>query len=199
MKLHELHICQTYGNASVLDQGKIIVQRRVLIALGANVEGLWGGPATSIIRAFRTISEFVAGVECSRLFSTFPVGPVPQPAFVNAALAGSTDLPAEALLGALKTVEMSAGRQPSERWGPRPLDLDIIDLDGIQIGWQGTHAAPGAPQLSLPHPETHKRAFVLVPLRDVAPGWVHPVLGLDIETMLRRAGGIGDVRPLDDN
>jgi 2-amino-4-hydroxy-6-hydroxymethyldihydropteridine diphosphokinase len=98
---------------------------------------------------------------CSALYRTAPVGPQDQPDYVNAAARLETGLAPDALLAALQGVERSHGRvRDGTRWGPRTLDLDILLYGAERID---------RPGLRVPHPEMHRRAFVLVPLADVAP------------------------------
>lgn len=145
----------------------------------------------------------------SRLFSTpcFPVGAGPD--YVNAAALIETELTPEGLLRRMHEVEAMFGRQRVQRWGQRTLDLDLLaygDLvlpDGAtQDHWrvlaldQQTKDAPQ--QLILPHPRLQDRAFVLVPLAEIAPDWRHPRLGLTVRQMLSRLemAEIDAVRPL---
>ena len=88
------------------------------------------------------------------------------------------------LLRTLKRIERKAGRRLGRRWGPRQLDIDILDFGGRQIG--NPHGRRRRGQLQLPHPEMHRRAFVLLPLREVAPFWRHPRLGLTVSALLAR-------------
>jgi 2-amino-4-hydroxy-6-hydroxymethyldihydropteridine diphosphokinase len=106
-----------------------------------------------------------------------PVPPMAGvPRFVNGMvrLVGPACDPAM-LLAALQGLEAAAGRERPYPNAPRTLDLDIIDIDGLRRD---------APDPVLPHPRAHLRRFVLQPLADVAPGWVHPVLGLTVEALL---------------
>jgi 2-amino-4-hydroxy-6-hydroxymethyldihydropteridine diphosphokinase len=89
-----------------------------------------------------------------------------------------------ALLRTLKRIERRAGRRLGRHWGPRQLDIDVLDFGGRQIGNPHGHRRRG--QLQLPHPEMHRRAFVLLPLREVAPSWRHPRLGLTVSALLAR-------------
>jgi 2-amino-4-hydroxy-6-hydroxymethyldihydropteridine diphosphokinase len=156
-----------------------------LLAFGANVPGAWGDPAASIRRAIALLPERGVRIEAvSSFHQTAPMGP-PQPAYVNAAARITTALEPDALLAVLKQLEAEAGRRPGERWGPRPLDIDILDFGGIVQGWLDGKPATGRRGLVLPHPGLHERTFVLAPLAEVAPeGWRHPVLGLDVAAML---------------
>ena len=97
----------------------------------------------------------------SRLYRTPPWGMLEQPPFLNAAVELDTGLSAEALLDALLAIERAAGRRrEGERWGPRTLDLDLLHMDGVRLADE---------RLTLPHPRIAERAFVLLPLADLAP------------------------------
>lgn len=101
-----------------------------------------------------------------------------DPPFTNAAaLLHAPGWTAQAVLEALLATERAFGRERSRTNAPRTLDLDLLDLDGQVL------AAPG---LVLPHPRMHLRRFVLEPLAEIAPDWVHPILGESAETLLRR-------------
>jgi 2-amino-4-hydroxy-6-hydroxymethyldihydropteridine diphosphokinase len=96
----------------------------------------------------------------SRLYRTPPWGVLEQPPFINAAVELDTALSPHALLDAMLAIEQRAGRVRAERNGPRTLDLDLLHVDGVQLD---------DPQLTLPHPRMAERAFVLLPLHDIAP------------------------------
>lgn len=165
----------------------------ILVALGANVPGAWGAPVQTLRRSVDELVKSGIRVEaCSNLYETLPVGPISQPNFVNAVVRIGTVVPSRALLKVLKDIERRAGRRPARRWGPRCLDLDILDYHGLSRNWTATagrsgvrRASPSSLPLVLPHPELHRRAFVLVPLRDVAPNWHHPVTGASVDQLLR--------------
>ena len=110
-----------------------------------------------------TTKRGVALVAVSRFYRTPPWGKTDQDWFVNACALARTDLPPFALLDRIKAIEAALGRTPSERWGPRVIDIDIIAYDDIAIE---------SDRLTLPHPEVFNRAFVLVPLAEIAPGRV---------------------------
>jgi 2-amino-4-hydroxy-6-hydroxymethyldihydropteridine diphosphokinase len=93
------------------------------------------------------------------------------------------------LLRLLKRIERQAGRRPTPPLQPRPLDVDILDFGGRRLNWPSRRRERG--RLVLPHPLLHKRAFVLVPLLQVAPRWSHPVLGVRARTLLARLGPNG--------
>jgi 2-amino-4-hydroxy-6-hydroxymethyldihydropteridine diphosphokinase len=88
------------------------------------------------------------------------------------------------LLRLLKRIERRAGRTRTRAMAPRALDIDILDHGGRRMGWPPRRRERG--RLIIPHPELHARAFVLVPLLDVAPAWRHPVLGLTAKALLSR-------------
>jgi len=101
----------------------------------------------------------------------------------------ATSLPAPALLRLLKQIEARAGRRGGRPWGPRTLDLDIIDYKGMALNWSGsckTMPRARVRPLVLPHPQLELRPFVLRPLLDIAPNWRHPVLKLSAEALWRR-------------
>ncbi len=117
----------------------------------------------------------VSRVVRSRWFSSAPVPPSAQPHYVNGVLRAACTLTPEALLAALQGIEREAGRERSVRDAARTLDLDIIDAGGLVREDAG---------LTLPHPRAHLRGFVLYPLRDVAPAWVHPASGVGVQALL---------------
>jgi 2-amino-4-hydroxy-6-hydroxymethyldihydropteridine diphosphokinase len=102
-------------------------------------------------------------VAVSAVYETEPVGGPPQPDYLNAAIALDTTLSARELLGVAKALEAEAGREPGERWAPRTLDIDVLMVGDERVD---------EPDLVVPHPRIHQRAFVLAPLADVAPGLV---------------------------
>lgn len=131
----------------------------VYIGLGANLDG----PREHVERAAAALTALPASrlEAISRLYRTAPVGPAGQPDYINAAARLVTRLPPRALLTALQDIERAHGRvRDGTRWGPRTLDLDILVFGERQLTWPG---------LVLPHPEIRRRAFVLVPLAEVAP------------------------------
>jgi len=148
----------------------------ILIALGANLPSLAGQPADTLKRALGELER--QGVEIRQVsaFYETPAWPDPaDPAFVNAVAAVKTSLQPVELLVLLHGVETDLGRLRSAANGPRTLDLDLLDYDGRVMD---------EPQLTLPHPRMTARSFVLVPLRDVAPGWRHPGTGQGLAELL---------------
>jgi len=152
----------------------------ILIALGANLPAGTGRSALQSCQAAAASLDGLPGLRLRALSNWYRTVPVPSlpgaPLFVNgvARLEGEAGDPA-GLLAALHAIENAAGRQRPFPNAPRTLDLDLIDLDGMRRA---------APDPVLPHPRAHLRSFVLRPLRDVAPGWRHPVLGHSVEALL---------------
>jgi 2-amino-4-hydroxy-6-hydroxymethyldihydropteridine diphosphokinase len=145
----------------------------IIIALGANLDGPWGTPRQTVENAFAELDQPPSRVVSkSQLIITEPFGRTDQPDFVNAAAVIETELSPERLLSRLHEIEQAAGRVRSLRWGPRTLDLDIIDYNGQIIGDPETQLT----SLVLPHPGAGSRDFVLKPIAEIAPHWRHPIL-----------------------
>jgi 2-amino-4-hydroxy-6-hydroxymethyldihydropteridine diphosphokinase len=154
-----------------------------VIALGANSAGTWGGAEATLQRAVRELVAIGCKIVArSRIYSTAPVGGGRQARYLNAVVVVRTTVPPAQLLRHLKTLEQQAGRRKGRHWGPRPLDLDIIDFRGQMLGWPCRRRV--ANRLILPHPEMHRRAFVLVPLGDIAPHWHHSGLDRTLHQLL---------------
>lgn len=153
---------------------------KILVGLGANCPGSWGTAPRTIAQALGEIERANIKVETiSPFYETKAVGNARQPVYVNAVAVLDTPLSPEALLRVLKGIERRSGRRGGRPWGPRTLDLDIIDYKGLVRHWRGAAAGfrrAGARPLVLPHPLAHERPFVLRPLLDVAPAWRHPAL-----------------------
>jgi len=148
------------------------------IALGSNLPSPAGTPAQTLDAALARLAELGSVLAHSPYYETAPVGYADQPSFLNAAAALSTSLGPEALLDALLAIERSLGRDRSHGIpnGPRTLDLDLL-LYGNRI--------LSTPELQLPHPRMAERAFVLVPLRDIAPGLIHPQTGQSVSQLVK--------------
>jgi 2-amino-4-hydroxy-6-hydroxymethyldihydropteridine diphosphokinase len=140
----------------------------ILIALGANLPSPAGAPAQTLKAALRELAGRSITIESQSGFYRTPAWPNPgDPPFVNAVTAIRTDLAPAALLAMLHEVETHFGRKRGQPNAPRTLDLDLLDYE--------RRIEEGPPRL--PHPRMEERGFVLVPLRDVAPDWRHPVSG----------------------
>ena len=140
-----------------------------------------GDRLSNLRAAIAALAPDIQGLVESPVYETEPWGYADQPPFLNMVLRAATDLSPRDLLGRLKGIESTLGRVPSFRNGPRLIDLDILFYDDIILD---------TPPLVIPHPRLRERAFVLVPLADIAPGLVHPVPGLSVaqlvETVDRR-------------
>jgi len=158
---------------------------RVYIGLGSNLDA----PRRQVETALAELRELPDSrwLGSSSLYRSRPVGPQDQPDYVNAVAVIDTGLEAEDLLDALQAIERSHGRRRGRRWGERTLDLDIL-----LYGEETIHSE----RLRVPHPEMHRRGFVLKPLQDLAPGLVIPGLG-ELGTLLRQVD-TGDLEPLGD-
>ena len=181
-----------------------------LIALGGNMPSFVGTPEATLQAALKDLRERGVRVDAvSRFYHTpcFPAGAGPD--YVNAAAQVSHDGPPQDLLTLLHQVEAIYGRDRVQRWGQRTLDLDLLAVGDLVLpdlaGFHAWHALPAEDQkmrapddLILPHPRLQDRAFVLVPLADVAPGWRHPVLGLNVSEMCAALSpeDVTAVRPL---
>jgi 2-amino-4-hydroxy-6-hydroxymethyldihydropteridine diphosphokinase len=164
---------------------------KIVVALGANCPGPWGTPAETIARALGEIERINIGVAAvSPLYQTAAIGSARQPPYVNAVAMIDTSLSPESLLRVLKRIERRAGRRGGRPWGPRTLDIDIVDYAGLVRHWRngkGAFAKAGARPLVLPHPLAHDRPFVLKPLCDIAPAWRHPALNQGVQELWRKA------------
>jgi 2-amino-4-hydroxy-6-hydroxymethyldihydropteridine diphosphokinase len=148
----------------------------ILLGLGANLPSTAGSPATTLRAALRRLANIAIVPSVVSQFYVSPAWPDPRdPAFVNAVATLETALEPMQLLDCLHRVEAEFGRVRSVRNAPRTLDLDLLDYHG--------RVEAGPPQL--PHPRIAERGFVLVPLREVAPEWRHPVTGQAITSLVR--------------
>lgn len=155
----------------------------ILVALGSNISGPWGTPRQTIERAFLELNAFpLRLVKASSLLLTKPFGVLNQPDFVNAAAVIDTALPPETLLHKLHDIEQRAGRKRRRRWGPRTLDLDLLDYNGQVM----RRPVPLPKKLILPHPGIAARSFVLEPVSEIAPRWKHGGTHMTAAELLKR-------------
>jgi 2-amino-4-hydroxy-6-hydroxymethyldihydropteridine diphosphokinase len=150
----------------------------ILVAIGSNLPGRDGQPPLCMclyaVSALRHVDGLTATAK-SRWYESAPIPPSGQPAYINGVLRLEGQIDPAVLLERLQSIEAQAGRSRSTPNAARTLDLDIIDVNGL---------LRHSPDPVLPHPRAHQRAFVLRPLADVAPGWVHPRLQRPVEALL---------------
>jgi 2-amino-4-hydroxy-6-hydroxymethyldihydropteridine diphosphokinase len=133
---------------------------QVLLGLGGNL----GDPAATIATALARLDERGLRIAArSASYRTPPWGPVPQPDFVNLCALADTRLSPHEMLAVTRATEAELGRERSQRWGPRTIDIDILAYDDLRLAES---------DLEIPHPRLTERAFVLVPLCDIAPDWI---------------------------
>lgn len=159
----------------------------IFIGIGSNLVSGASTPAETCRQALQRLQQMdVRLVACSRFYESAPVPLSDQPWYVNAVARIETALDAPALLAAMHQVEAENGRVRRVVNEARTLDMDLIDYDGMCQA-----CAP-----VLPHPRADKRAFVLLPLRDVAPGWRHPISGIGIDELIAALPAGQLIRPL---
>ena len=149
--------------------------RTAYIALGGNL----GNVAQTMHRAvedLRACGEMEV-LSCSGLYATSPIGNLAGESFLNAVVCVRTSLEPEKLLGVCQGIENRLGRVRGVRWGPRQIDLDLIAVDDLQLQ---------SKTLSLPHPACWYRRFVLDPLMEIAPAWIHPQRETSVADLQRR-------------
>ncbi|MBE9096420.1 2-amino-4-hydroxy-6-hydroxymethyldihydropteridine diphosphokinase [Tychonema sp. LEGE 07203] len=149
------------------------------IALGSNL----GDSLATISSAIATLNNTpeITVKSHSSWYKTAPVGP-PQPDYINACAILEAALEPKQLLAALLEIEIKFNRIRREKWGPRTLDLDLLLYDDLILE---------TPTLTLPHPRMLERAFVLVPLAEIAPDWVHPVTKSAIDQLVQKVNCSG--------
>ncbi len=152
------------------------------IALGSNL----GDRMANLDAAITALASAIADVERSPVYDTDPKYVTDQPRFLNMVVAGETQLEPQALLAALKGIERRLGRTAGERYGPRPIDLDILFYGDETID---------RPELAVPHPRLGERAFVLRPLADIDPGKKDPRTGRSVAEMLDAVEDDGGLVP----
>lgn len=153
----------------------------ICLALGSNL-----GDRMAFLRAAKqALSPYVEVTKTSGVYETQPAYADDQPLFLNAALRGTTTLDPMALLYTAKDIELDLGRKPTYRYGPRVIDIDIIFYGDIQIR---------TPDLVIPHALMAERDFVLLPLAEIAPDWIHPGMKKNVSTLLAELPNAGFVR-----
>jgi 2-amino-4-hydroxy-6-hydroxymethyldihydropteridine diphosphokinase len=162
---------------------------RLILGFGGNL----GDPAAAFARALDALGDDGWVLFTSRLWQTRAVGPE-QPDYLNAAAVISWPGDPKALLTRCRELETAAGRDRNteQKWGPRVLDLDLLLAEEVVCA---------GPKLHLPHPRFHERRFALEPAAEVAPGWVHPLLGRTVAELAEAARPViedGSVSALDE-
>ena len=148
---------------STINHQQLTMNNQCAIALGSNL----GDSLTILENAVKVLAQTpgISLISRSSWYQTKPIGP-PQPDYLNGCVTADVTLSPEVLLENLLTIEQQFGRVRREKWGPRTLDLDLILYGDLILD---------TPKLQLPHPRMRERAFVLVPLAEIAPDWVEPV------------------------
>ncbi|MFC2059371.1 2-amino-4-hydroxy-6-hydroxymethyldihydropteridine diphosphokinase [Chloroflexota bacterium] len=143
----------------------------VYLGLGSNM----GNREGNLSKAVKQMGEKVIIKALSSIYETDPVGYEQQPKFLNAVISGTTELDPFDLLNFIKSLESALGRVPNFQNGPRTIDIDILFYDNIALN---------TPQLTIPHPRLAERAFVLVPLSEIAPDLICPLRQKKISVLL---------------
>lgn len=150
----------------------------IYLSLGSNLSDRYANLRAAVER----INETMPVTAISPVYSTEPWGDAEQPSFLNICIAAVTDRPPTDVLAELKRIESDLGRVPSYRWGPRAIDIDLLFYDQLVLGKEG---------LEIPHPGIADRAFVLAPLADIVPNFIHPVTGQTVAEMLELVDAAG--------
>jgi 2-amino-4-hydroxy-6-hydroxymethyldihydropteridine diphosphokinase len=154
------------------------VPHTAYLLLGTNQ----GDRLANLQAAISALPPNVRPVSVSAVYETPPWGFLEQPVFLNQAVRVETYLAPADLLGYLKKLEIELGRKTSFRYGPRSIDIDILLYDNVVLD---------LPELIIPHPRLHERAFVLVPLADLAPDLIHPRMKKTIRDLLETVDATG--------
>ena len=158
------------------------MEEPIYLALGTNL----GDRRCNLLIARESLPPYVHLKKASSIYATPPWGYPDQPDFLNQVLEVQTALEPIPLLGYLKTIETQVGRKETFRYGPRLIDLDILFYGNRVINTQ---------ELQIPHPRLHERAFVLVPLNEIAPDFIHPILDQSVADLIDEIDTQG-VQPL---
>lgn len=162
----------------------------ILIALGSNLAHPAIGPPAAVLDAAldEMLASGIRDLRVSRYYASAPVPASGQPWYANAAAEVETELRPGQLLARLHEIEAAFGRERGEANAPRILDLDLLAY--------GAEVTAPDDALQLPHPRLAERAFVLLPLQDLAPDWRHPVTGRSVREMLAELPEEQEIQPL---
>ena len=154
----------------------------VYLALGSNL----GNRLENLKEAMAALSPQLEVKAKSHIYETPPWGYEDQPLFLNQVLKAQTYLEPEPLLKHLKRLEIALGRKPSFRNGPRLIDIDLLLYDNLVLN---------TPALTIPHPHMHERGFVLLPMMDIAPDLIHPIIQKSVREMIVSCN-LGNIKQL---
>ena len=158
--------------------------RDIYLGLGSNI----GDKRAHIARAIGRIAELVTVRRVSSFYETAPVGFLDQDWFLNGVIELESEITARELAPLLLGLELEMGRRRDVSGGPRTIDIDILFHGSEVIDEQ---------DLQIPHPRLHERLFVLAPLTELCPDFVHPILGITVAKLTQKLAGKQQIRPLD--
>ena len=143
----------------------------ILLGLGSNL----GERFDNLTSAIKALTPEIIVQTISPTYETQPLYVTQQPEFLNLLVRATTTLSPISLLDSIQTLEVELGRKPSVRFGPRIIDIDIIDYDSLILNLES---------LTIPHPRMHERLFVLRPLINIVPNWIHPRTGKTVQQLI---------------
>jgi len=145
----------------------------IFLSLGSNL----GDRLDNLRKAISSLPPNIQPIAQSSVYVTEPWGYYDQPTFLNLVIKASTSLDPYEVFTFVKEIEVSMGRQETFRFGPRLIDLDILFYDELVLN---------SPELTIPHPRLAERAFVLIPLAEIAPDLHHPILRITIQQLISK-------------
>ncbi|HJO90628.1 MAG TPA: 2-amino-4-hydroxy-6-hydroxymethyldihydropteridine diphosphokinase [Anaerolineales bacterium] len=143
----------------------------ILLGLGSNL----GERFDNLTSAIKALTPEIMVQTISPTYETQPLYVTQQPEFLNLLVRATTTLSPISLLDSIQALEVELGRKPSVRFGPRIIDIDIIDYDSLILNLES---------LTIPHPRMHERLFVLRPLINIVPNWIHPRTGKTVQQLI---------------